>query len=229
MILGKGGQGLVYSHGKNKAVKRLPKNLFSNKEIYITKHLQNIDGVSKLYDIIEDDSCYYMIMKRYEEYEKKDIKSYYKRLLEVVSNIHEYDVIHNDIKPYNIMSDEGDLILIDYGSSLFATSTDNVFSYSTPIYSSIESLSSKMCLKSDMWSIGVMMYYDLTGTYPYDGYSVFEIFRQIQTKSINFDIIKDITAKDLIKSLLDKDLIKRLDAKQALNHDYFKNSIFKNM
>ena len=224
-ILGKGGHGIVVSHGKNKVFKRLSKSIISNKEVYITKYLQNIDGVPKLYDIMEDDKYYYMIMKKYSENEMGlPIKTYYKRLFEIVSNIHDCNIIHNDIKPHNILSDNGDLILIDYGNSLFADSANKVLSYTTPLYSSYESLSSKMCLKSDLWSIGVMLYYDITGVFPHDGNTIYEIFKSILNENVNFDLIKDKKAKDLIASLLDKDLNKRPNAREALNHEFFENS-----
>lgn len=221
MILGKGGHGIIYTHGKNKVVKKLPKNVVSYKEINITQKLQKIDGIIKLYDVLDDTNNYYMIMKKYQECDNYNIKTYYKQLLEIVANVHDNNIIHNDIKPQNVLSDNGDLVLIDFGSSLLADSPNNILSHATPLYCSIESLQSNMCLKSDIWSIGVMLYYDLTGKYPYDGYSMYEIFRAIQNKRANLDLIQDSNIKNLIALLLERDLNKRPTAKEALTHEYF--------
>lgn len=225
MLLSKGGQGIVYHHGQSKVYKVIPKSVMAYKEINITRRLQGIEGIVRLYDVLEDNSNCYMIMKKYEEPGSINLITYYRRVLEILSVVHKNDIIHNDIKPENIMLDEGDPVIIDFGNSMVA-SQDNKLSYTTPLYCSLESLSSKMTFKSDIWSVGVMMYYDMTGKFPFDGSTPFDIFRAILGKSIDWEEIKDPMAQDLIKHLLEKNLDKRYDANMALKHPWFLQKVY---
>jgi uncharacterized protein YlaN (UPF0358 family) len=50
---------------------------------------------------------------------------------------------------------------------------------------------------------------------------MYDIFRAIQFKNINLDLIEDQNAKNLVELLLERDLTKRPTAIEALTHKYF--------
>lgn len=220
--LGTGGQGKVVSYGHKLACKILRKSPEAYKEVMITSRLQGIPGVVRLYDVDEDDANLYMIMDKYNQVVYiEDIKDYAKSVLSTLSNIHDRNIIHNDLKHQNVMRDRyGQYIIIDFGCSIYADMPVPPMTLTTPSYCSVESLSSRNCKKSDMWSMGVMIYKELTNKYPFNGPDYMTIFKQIIDKELDFYLIKNRDARDFIQRLLERDVEKRMSAREALNHDW---------
>ena len=85
--------------------------------------------------------------------------------------------------------------------------------------------------KSDLWSIGVIIYILLCGTPPFQGKTDDEIFQKIKNGQIflegernnsennNWNFISD-SAKDLIKKLLTVNTSERISANDAYAHPW---------
>lgn len=95
------------------------------------------------------------------------------QLLEGLACLHDADVIHRDIKPFNLMiSDAGILKIADFGLSKrrgerpYGKEKD--LDIGTPFYAAPEQLSSPEDAdhRSDLYSVGVMLYRMLTGVLP---------------------------------------------------------------
>ena len=75
----------------------------------------------------------------------------------------------------------------------------------------------------DMWSVGIMLYNMLSGSYPFN-------FRNLDKEIVSTPVLflgpkwSEISheAKHLISKLLEKDQYNRINAKQALDHPWFK-------
>jgi serine/threonine-protein kinase len=97
-------------------------------------------------------------------------------VLEALDYIHANGVVHRDLKPENIMVDEQDHIkLIDFGiasdsSARRLTYANFTATLGTPNYISPEQVKGKRGDgRSDLYSIGVILYEMLTGKLPFTG------------------------------------------------------------
>lgn len=142
---------------------------------------------------------------------------------------HKQDVVHRDIKPANIMySEEKNLVKVtDFGIARITASskTKTGVVLGTPSYMSPEQLAGKhVDGRSDLFSLGVMMYEMLSGEQPFTGDSMAALMYQI-TNSKQKDITK--VRSDLptcIKTMVDKALQKDA-AKRYQTGEEFSKSI----
>jgi eukaryotic-like serine/threonine-protein kinase len=104
------------------------------------------------------------------------------RICEALEHIHANGVVHRDLKPENIMVDAQDNIrLIDFGIAGNAGSRRLTFAnfsrnMGTPDYISPEQVRGKRGdARSDVYSLGVMLYEMLTGKIPFSGPNAFAV------------------------------------------------------
>jgi calcium-dependent protein kinase len=88
-----------------------------------------------------------------------------------------------------------------------------------------EMLKGEYDYSTDTWSIGVILFVMITGTYPFPGKDQNEVFDRIKKGVYDVKLLEKQKAseevKDLIKKLLVHDINKRLPISEALNHSWF--------
>lgn len=140
------------------------------------------------------------------------------KIADALSFAHKNDVVHRDIKPANIIYNEADggIKVTDFGiARITATSrTKTGVVLGTPSYMSPEQLAGKhVDGRSDLFSLGAMLYEMVTGKTPFNGDSLATLMYQIANAPTP-DIKKlrpdtpPCFAK-IIKRLLEKDADKR--------------------
>jgi len=94
-----------------------------------------------------------------------------------VAALHEAEVIHRDIKASNVMREQdGRIVLLDLGASRDTSRHDSEKIYGTPFYAAPEVLiKNETSCASDIYSIGVLLYYMVTGQFPVAGLTVDDI------------------------------------------------------
>lgn len=157
------------------------------------------------------------------------------QLFSCIKMTHDNGITHRDIKPENIIIiDEKNLYikLIDYGScEIFSEQNKETNRrLGTPSYVSPEIIKGdNYSYECDIWALGILMYFLLSGKVPFDGITQNEIFYSITNKKISFEeeVWKDISldAKNLIKCLLIKDKNKRININQILDTPWIINGL----
>ncbi len=202
--IGEGGMANVYLAEdtileRKVAIKVLRGDL-SNDEKFIRRFKREALSVSNLshpnivevYDVGEEEGNYYIVM---EYIEGKTLKQLLQKrgaltLTEVIdimsqladglSHAHEAYIIHRDIKPQNIMiEDNGRIKITDFGIAMALNSTQ--LTQTNSVMGSVHYLPPEQAngkgstVKSDIYSLGILMYELLTGSVPFKGDTAVEI------------------------------------------------------
>ena len=202
--IGEGGMANVYLANdtildRKVAIKVLRGDL-SNDEKFIRRFKREALSVSNLshpnivevYDVGEEEGNYYIVM---EYIDGKTLKQLLQKrgaltLTEVIdimsqltdglSHAHEAYIIHRDIKPQNIMIEDNGLVKItDFGIAMALNSTQ--LTQTNSVMGSVHYLPPEQAngkgstVKSDIYSLGILMYELLTGSVPYKGDNAVEI------------------------------------------------------
>ncbi|KAH0788942.1 CAMK family protein kinase [Histomonas meleagridis] len=210
------------------------KALFEN-EVRVLQKVQH-EGVVELYDILKDDTYYYLIMelcpngelydyiiqnKRLTELETK---YYLRQILETLQHIHSLGIIHRDIKPENLLIDAyGKIKFSDFGLSRFVNSQGLADTPCGSIcYASPECIRGNTYdgRKSDIWSVGVVAYAMLTGVLPWTKQNQAQLIEQIMNADFTIPYYVSEEAKDLLHCLLEPDPELRITIEQALKHKF---------
>ena len=148
------------------------------------------------------------------------------KILEQVASglayLHEHKIIHQDIKPDNILVDENnDYVITDFGISMKAQSTlrksmrvqanSGTMAYMAPERFSENPLPTKA---SDMWSLGAMLFELVEGTVPFDQFGGGKQQGGAKIPTMRADVSDAL--KQVINSLLAKDVADRPTAKQVV-------------
>jgi serine/threonine protein kinase len=127
-------------------------------------------------------------IKRSGSIEEGKIYDYFSQALSGLQYAHQMGIVHRDIKPSNIIIlSSGQIKILDFGiAKLFGEGnemTQTGTQMGTPVYMSPEQVKGEKSIdhRSDIYSLGVTMYYAIIGRQPYNAEtdSQFSIFTKI--------------------------------------------------
>ncbi|WP_080846492.1 Stk1 family PASTA domain-containing Ser/Thr kinase [Cytobacillus gottheilii] len=203
-MIGGGGMANVYlAHDmildRDVAVKMLRLDFVDDEEFIRRFHREAQSATSlahpnivSIYDVGEEDNIYYIVM----EYVKgQTLKQYIqtaspvriddaleimKQLTSAISHAHQNHIIHRDIKPHNILIDNsGNIKITDFGIAMALSATS--ITQTNSVLGSVHYLSPEQARggmanhKSDIYSLGIVMFELLTGRLPFSGESAVSI------------------------------------------------------
>ncbi len=146
------------------------------------------ENIIRIYDLINHDESYAISMEYFPSHSladelKNKTKFTFERaftlLDEICSGMHaaeQVGVVHRDVKPSNILINDNDIVkIVDFGLAAAASSADSRLTKTgilvgTPTYMAPEQVRGKTIdSKTDIYSLGVIMYEMFTGQAPYKG------------------------------------------------------------
>ena len=174
------------------------------------------------------------------------------KILHAINYCHSNGVVHRDLKPENVVfespnSGDGDsndyedeeetsenyfnIKICDFGLSALKKNTDKLHTIlGTPYYMAPEVLKGDYNEKCDIWSIGAITYYLITGTEPFKGDTNNQIFSRILFTEPDYSPSKFRNTSQILIDFLKKCFLKdpstRPTAREALSHPWFE-TIFK--
>uniref|UniRef100_A0A0N5BBM5 Protein kinase domain-containing protein n=1 Tax=Strongyloides papillosus TaxID=174720 RepID=A0A0N5BBM5_STREA len=249
-ILGSGQFGTVYGAihrktGKHVAVKLIDKLKFpSNKEAALRTEVEILQkvkhhGVVEFQQMLETHDRIFVVMEKLKGDMLEMILSSEKgrlnerctqflihQILIALQYLHSQNVVHCDMKPENILltsdSDFPQVKLCDFGfARIIGERSFRRSVVGTPAYLAPEVLRNKGFNRSlDMWSVGVIVYVSLSGTFPFNEDE--DINDQIQNAEFMYPPNPwrevSVEAIEFINNLLQVKMQKRLSVSKALAH-----------
>lgn len=158
----------------------------------------NHPHIAKAYDYGQADSRFYFVMEYCDGGTLRDrlvggrplpmdfVVSVIRQTCEALDYAHRHGVIHRDIKPENIMFSTDDYVkIVDFGIAKWAgriTRTVDGMVIGTPFYLSYEQARGlRVDPRSDIYSLGVVLYEMVTGRVPFQGQAL-EVIRKHLTE-----------------------------------------------
>ena len=250
--IGKGAFSVIYrgTHRISKKVFAIKEISYENlskikntikREFTVMKKL-NHPHIIKLHEVFfdNDNKNVYLVLDYYEKgdlcnfldgrpLKEKYTKKYMRQLALGLEYLHKNNIIHRDLKLKNILvTNSNDIVISDFG---FARNGDNQTMFDTmcgsPMYMAPEIMNQKVYdNKSDLWSVGVIMYELLFGTTPYKAKNMIELMKKIKRRDVNIpreyqNLISE-ECQDLLFRLLNKNPKKRITWESFFEHSWFK-------
>ncbi|CAN7435354.1 Stk1 family PASTA domain-containing Ser/Thr kinase [Rossellomorea sp. LjRoot5] len=251
-LIGGGGMANVYlAHDvildREVAIKMLRID-FANEEEFIKRFQREAQSATSLahpnivsiYDVGEEDDLYYIVM---EYVHGMTLKQYIqqhspvnvdkaidimKQLTIAMSHAHQNHIVHRDIKPHNILLDEeGNVKITDFGIAMALSATS--ITQTNSVLGSVHYLSPEQARggmatkKSDIYSLGIVMFELLTGRLPFSGESAVSIalkHLQSETPSLkrwNQDIPQSV--ENIVLKATAKDPFRRYESLEEMDED----------
>uniref|UniRef100_A0A3B4CH27 Serine/threonine-protein kinase n=1 Tax=Pygocentrus nattereri TaxID=42514 RepID=A0A3B4CH27_PYGNA len=254
-VLGSGQFGIVYGGkhrktGRDVAIKVIDKMRFPTKqesqlrnEVAILQNLHH-PGIVNLECMFETPERVFVVMEKLHgdmlemilSSEKSRLperitKFLVTQILVALRHLHFKNIVHCDLKPENVLLASAEpfpqVKLCDFGfARIIGEKSFRRSVVGTPAYLAPEVLRSKGYNRSlDMWSVGVIIYVSLSGTFPFNEDE--DINDQIQNAAFMYPPMpwKEISteATDLINNLLQVKMRKRYSVDKSLSHPWLQD------
>ncbi|XP_051724994.1 serine/threonine-protein kinase D1 isoform X2 [Ctenopharyngodon idella] len=254
-VLGSGQFGIVYGGkhrktGRDVAIKIIDKLRFPTKqesqlrnEVAILQNLHH-PGIVNLECMFETPERVFVVMEKLHgdmlemilssekgRLPERITKFLVTQILVALRHLHFKNIVHCDLKPENVLLASADSFpqvkLCDFGfARIIGEKSFRRSVVGTPAYLAPEVLRNKGYNRSlDMWSVGVIVYVSLSGTFPFNEDE--DIHDQIQNAAFMYppNPWKTVTpeAIDLINNLLQVKMRKRYSVDKSLSHPWLQD------
>lgn len=237
--IGEGGMAEVYKakcHLLNRYVAvKILKSQYSDNIEFVNKFEQEAasaaslshNNIVSIYDVGSDKGVHYIVMEYIDGKTLKQIIKEQKvlnyndaiiiaiQIAKALECAHKHNIIHRDVKPHNILvTKDGVVKVTDFGiakatSSITITNSDRVMG-SAHYFSPEQAKGSYVDCKTDIYSLGIILYEMVTGKLPYDGDSPVSV----ALKHIQEPVVPPIEVNPNIPKSLNKIILKAIEKEQ---------------
>jgi len=219
------------------------------RECSILTMFKGTEGIISLLDSFEDDVNYYMVFEFHtgkellghlmdlkEGMKEETAKILFFSLLTAVEKLHTKEVFHNDLKSENVMVDfeTHQATLIDFGFAEISRDGQTIAYCGSEPYMCPNKLKKYRGYpgpyefdgeKSEVWSLGTILYTMLVGAFPWSMDQRTQFLRSSHHPKLHVSKKAKISpeAKDLLCKMLEVDDEKRLSIPQILQHPWLEN------
>lgn len=250
--IGEGGMAVVYKAkdnllNRNVAVKILKEQFSSDRE-FVEKFKREATAAASLsdnnivniYDVGSQENVNYIVMecvtgKTLKQIIKEERRIFPDRAVEIAIQItkalkcaHKNNIIHRDIKPHNILVTEDGIVKVtDFGiakaSDSVTITNSNKIMGSAHYFSPEQAKGSFLDFRTDIYSLGIVMYEMVTGRVPYDAESPVSIaLKHIQEPVVPPNQLNENIPESLNKLILkavEKEPIRRYQSMEDMLSD----------
>nr|XP_058959752.1 testis-specific serine/threonine-protein kinase 3-like [Pocillopora verrucosa] len=218
------------------------KSRFLKREIEILKWL-NHKNVIRVFDVIDGENKFFIVMemapkgdllslllKRYKLTEN-EAKAMFKSIVDGVLYCHKKGVTHRDLKLENILlSEENEPIVTDFGFARYIGAASDQRTRSRTFCGSYAYVAPEILqgipydgMASDVWSLGVVLYTLLCGSFPFDDSNPKTLLQETTSGELEYPThasdLSDQT-KDLIKKMLSANVRERITLAEVMDHPW---------
>ncbi|KAL1552932.1 non-specific serine/threonine protein kinase [Salvia divinorum] len=226
--------------------------LLANELLVMRRIVEDVSphpNVIHLYDVCEDSAGIHLILElcsggelfdrivAQARYNEAEAAAVVRQIAAGLAALHRAGIVHRDLKPENCLflskEEDSPLKIMDFGLSSVEDFTDPVVGLFGSIdYVSPEALAGGgVTAKSDIWSLGVILYILLSGYPPFIAQTNRQKQQMILSGQLNFyeKTWKNISSsvKHLITSLLNVDPSRRPTAQEILEHPWVTGDLAK--
>ena len=221
-----------------------------NKISYKTQYLNetqimkivNLENKISIIEEFEDEENFYIIMELcvidLEKYINEirgnvlsieEIKIILLQINNVFKKLEENKIIHSNLKLSKILLSLDKIDKIKFKLSNFSSSKklNKDKMYIKNINNKLETTAPEIleknfiCNKSDIWSLGILIYYMIFKEYPFKGDNIKSILEDIKLKQLKST--KNIILDDLLSKMLTININKRISWDEYFSHQFFQN------
>ena len=217
------------------------------REVSIWKQFQGVPNVCPLIETLEDTENYYLVQThniggtmhefiKSEHNNERNLKVVVKQILKFLETVHKNDIVYGDIKCHNVMfldQYEKNLYInmIDFGCSKRLDGRKYIHGIQgTPYFFPPEFMDNYITTKSDLWALGILIYYAIVKKYPilssedcFKPGDLKKYIHKINTHKFEYAGINNLYCKDFLLNLFKTDPDYRMTAVQALEHPWLQS------
>nr|XP_032819947.1 serine/threonine-protein kinase D3-like [Petromyzon marinus] len=200
--------------------------------VYLQSMFETLERVFVVMEKLHGDMLEMILSSEHGRLPERNTKFLVSQILIALKHLHSKHIVHCDLKPENVLLASPEpfpqVKLCDFGfARIIGEKSFRRSVVGTPAYLAPEVLRSKQGYNRslDMWSVGVIVYVSLSGTFPFNEDE--DINEQIQNAAFMYPANPwretSVDAIDLINNLLQVKMRKRYSVDKSLSHPWLQD------